>query len=473
MNRKKFRRYIFTGLLSGVIGLSIFGGTEIKAAKNVDIDVKTPKKIPTSKITKVWYRPKPNSGEYQWTEVTNDSGPGYSGTQIVAGKGTRYYFSRFAFLADGKFKYQHHTGYHYVKFLGKYAEPQGVAIVGKYMYVQMTFKTHKYTSSKINRRYGRLVRYNLNTLNKYVNKSGSHAKVVTALEKSNKYRYTLNTKKSKRNKLSKSAGKHLSSNNYRIYKAVTLGPKYYTGHGQSFSYNPYNHYLYNAAYDLKKDNGKKHALKFQKISRKSLKPIYTQRLYLRLRKTVWKKFFYIFPYPAKKTDSYLQIRDLTFDKDGNFYFAKILKGRHKYKSSTARGKKYAKGYRPSKKLASSHYKDYGNSQEVFQGKFKSKSGKAIKSIKIKQVVSNAVGTLSQGLAYSSKGNRLFLVYDDAFMSMPLSRINKKITTKQLNFTVLNSSTTRETENMGITSSGRGYLVFNRPAETARSSKRVK
>ncbi len=48
-----------------------------------------------------------------------------------------------------------------------------------------------------------------------------------------------------------------------------------------------------------------------------------------------------------------------------------------------------------------------------------------------------------------------------------------MTTKDVNFTVLESKYYRESEGMGITSSGYGYMIFNRFAEAARSDRTVK
>jgi len=78
--------------------------------------------------------------------------------------------------------------------------------------------------------------------------------------------------------------------------------------------------------------------------------------------------------------------------------------------------------------------------------------------------------MGQGLAYSNhKGkNRLFLIYDNAFMSIPLNKISK-LKSKQINFTVLKAANYRESEGMGITSSGYGYLIMNRFAEATRSA----
>lgn len=97
-------------------------------------------------------------------------------------------------------------------------------------------------------------------------------------------------------------------------------------------------------------------------------------------------------------------------------------------------------------------------------------GSSPKKVKMMVRISNSIGTMGQGLAYS-KG-RLFLIYDNAFMTMPTKHLSK-LTLKKINFTVLKASNFRESEGMGITSSGHGYLIMNRFAEAARSHGRVK
>jgi hypothetical protein len=97
-------------------------------------------------------------------------------------------------------------------------------------------------------------------------------------------------------------------------------------------------------------------------------------------------------------------------------------------------------------------------------------GSSPKKVKMVVRISNSIGTMGQGLAYS-KG-RLFLIYDNAFMTMPVKHLSK-LTLKKINFTVLKAVHYRESEGMGITSSGKGYLIMNRLAEAARSEKTVK
>lgn len=90
-----------------------------------------------------------------------------------------------------------------------------------------------------------------------------------------------------------------------------------------------------------------------------------------------------------------------------------------------------------------------------------------------QRISNTIGSVQQGMAYSTRTNRIFIIFDNAFMSLPESKLNKKMALKDMSFTVLKSSFYRESEGMGITGSGRGYMVFNRVAETAQSKGSVK
>jgi len=253
----------------------------------VNVSNKNLKKVKTVQVTKKWYRPRARVGGYQVQRTTGKSKK-YNGTQIIAGKGGRYYFSRFAFLADGKPNSKRIKKYHKIALLGKHAEPQGVAIVKfktskkkkkhSYMFVQMSFNKGN------NNRMGRIVRYNLSTLNKYVNKNGKHDKIVKTLRKSKKYMVGLSkTKKGMRKWRAKRkrASHHLSKTEYKIFSAVVIGKKFRMGHGQSFSYNPKNNILYNAVLTTKRDSGNYREFNFQKISMKTLAPSKTWRMLVR------------------------------------------------------------------------------------------------------------------------------------------------------------------------------------------------
>lgn len=470
MSRKFLQRVsILTMLLILVTPL----GAE---AATVNVTVQAAHKVNTLNVTKKWYRPRANKGEYQKQKLTGKSHT-YRG--LVAEKGTHYAFNRYAFLADGRSS----AGYHRIKYLGPRAEPQGVAIVGHYMYIQMTFKRkRKKHESKLhakrvsNKRHGRIVRYNLSVINKFVNKEGKHDKVVRVLVKAKKYMYPLpyNSKSKKgrkqlkiRKKRIKQAKKKLGKKNYKIFSAITLGPKYYTGHGQSFAYNPRDKkHLYNAAYDLSKDTGKKaHAIRINRISRTTLRPDKRWNLKIRLRKTNWVKFLGIklWPYGAKTT-GYLQMHDFTFDRQGRFYFTSKSNKNNPSKSRLKRRKAYKPNSHESTRAT-----DIGRRVYIYQGRLRSRGAR----ISIVQEVSNAIGSISQGMSYSAKKNRIFLIYDSAFMSLSVSKLGTSMSSKKMNFTVLQAKYYRESEGMGITSSGHGYLILNRVAESDRSKTVVK
>jgi len=248
-----------------------------------------------------------------------------------------------------------------------------------------------------------------------------------------------------------------------------------TGHGQSFSYNPkYKKHLYNAAYDLGKDTGKKsHGIRINRISMKLLRPVKRWNLNIRLRKSKWAKFLglKLWPY-GTKTTGYLQMHDLTFDNQGRFYFTSKSNKNNPMKLDKKHPKKNKRnrrrGYRPNSH-ESKRANDVGRQVYIYQGTLGSKSA----SISIVQEVSNAIGSISQGMAFSGKKNRIFLIYDSAFMSLPVNKLGTKMSAKQMNFTVLQSKYYRESEGMGITSSGHGYLILNRVAESVRSGTTVK
>ncbi|MFC6290230.1 hypothetical protein [Levilactobacillus angrenensis] len=437
---------------------------DVNAATVNVVDVKSPKSVNTLKITKRWFRPRANKYERQKVSPVSKN---YRAVRVFPGKGIHYNFSRYAFLVDGKPVNKYIKKYNKIKYIGRYGEPQAVAIVGHYMYVQMSFRHHG------NKRKGRIVKYNLATMDKLINRDGKHDKIVRALQKARKYIYPMSSKskeKAKRGKLKRSAKKHLSKFNYKVYTAVTFGPKFYTGHGQSFSYNPHDKHLYNVAYSLTRDTGKRaHPFKFQKISLKKLKPVKTWKLNVRLRKT--KKILWFFP--ITWTTAYLQIHDLTFDSKGNFYFTRAYSDRKlKKNAKKARLREYAKGYRPGSKYSKTR-NSRGRGLVIYRGKFKRnrKTKKTSISITMVEHVSNAIGYQNQGLAYSGSVKRLFLVYDNAFMSIPISKLNHKMSAKSLNFTVLKNH--RESEGMGIRSNGKGYLVLNRYAEATISKVKVK
>lgn len=424
-------------------------------ASTINIEAKTPKTVNTLSITKKWFRPR--AKPYKGVRLRGSNAK-YAG---VTEKGVHYTFSRYGFLADGKPIYGTH-GYHKIKYIGKYGEPQGVVIYKKYMYVQMTFRHNG------NKRKGRIVRYDLSKLDKLINKNGKHDKIVRALQKARKYMYTLSSSKSKQTKLQHAAHKHLSSYNYKVYSAVRLGPKYYTGHGQGFSFNPHDKHLYNVVYDFKHDYGDAPLpFKFQKISLTKLKPVKTWKINIKLRKTI----HIVGPIKLHSTKQWLHLHNLTFDKAGNFYFTEIQSEKIKIRKKRMGEYTKKKGYKPGSKFGKYRYA-YGDTTTIYRGKF-NKKGTKISSISLVQKITRSIGSQDQGLAYSGSSNKLFLIYDNAFMSIPVKKLNHKMKLKELNFTVLKSNVYRESEGMGIRSGGKGYLVMNRFAEVAKSNKAVR
>ncbi|AYM03498.1 hypothetical protein D8911_11085 [Levilactobacillus brevis] len=435
--------------------------------KTVTIKNSAPKKkVPTLNITKKWYRPRSRPTKYQAQRLTGKNA-NYSGREIVAEKGTQYYLRRYGFLIDGASR----GGYHHIRFIGRHAEPQGVAIVHGKLYIQMTYKhTKKYLRKHRgaqNRRKGRIIKYNLSMLNSIVNKGGKHNKIVLALQKSKKYLYTMHNKKSTRNKRKKLAKKHLSATNYKIYSAVTFGPMYQAGHGQSFAYNAKKKSLYNASYRLASDHDSRsrHPFSLQKISLSKLRPVKVWRLNIRMLR-------YEYNGGNVKAYRYLQMHDLTFDGSNKFYFTQMYGGKQRPKN---RMKMYTKRVNGKKFIPDQNFyrgfnKSVGKSAYIYKGYLTGKSA----HIKLIQKVSNSLGSVSQGLSYgkTKEGSRIFIVYDNAYMSFPIKKLGHKISQKQVNFTVLSSKFHRESEGMGITAQGHGYLIMNRIAEAARTNRTV-
>ncbi|TGD18470.1 hypothetical protein [Levilactobacillus suantsaiihabitans] len=292
--------------------------------------------------------------------------------------------------------------------------------------------------------------------------------------------YVSSTSKSRKRKLRRLAKKHLKPSYFRIYSAVTIGPLFKTGHGQSFAYNPKDKHLYNAAYSLARDRGKKHSITIQKLSMSKLRPIKQWKLFLRIRKKSWIKIFGLkirWPF-TDKTKGYLQLHDLTFDKKGNFYFTKMLgrdtgskvrKMSKRKRTKVQKERRRPKNYKPSRHESSRKYY-YGRTVQVYKGKLSRHSAK----IHAVDQISNAIGTTSQGLSYDGRNNRLFFNYDSSFMTLPVNKLNKKVSmkSKTMHFTVLTRRNYRESEGMGITSDGKGYMIMNRQAESIKSVGKV-
>ncbi|MFD1454313.1 hypothetical protein ACFQ44_01300 [Levilactobacillus lanxiensis] len=465
MINKFYQKVLISGLsLMLILPLDVdaFAKARPTVYATEDIGAGKTKKVNTESITKIWYRPRANKREYQ-REKLSGKNKTYNGKRIIISeKGKHYEFKRFAFLADGKPK---KMKYYKTGILKKNSEVQGVAIIGKNSKAKMyILVTNRRSGKNTNHRYGHILKYNLHTLNKYVNKKGKHDKIVRALVKSRKYMYTTSASKSKKKHLRNKAKDKLTPTNYKIYRSVTIGPRFKAGHGQSFAYNPYDKYLYNAAYWLKKDTGKKHLVTMQRIGLNKLKPVKRWKFYIRIKKKAWHQIWGVkFRWPFQdKNAGYLQIRDLTFDKNGNFYFAKLL-GRNKLKK-----RKRLAIVKPNKH-ESKYANQMGKKVQVYRGRLSSHS------VKISAVhqISNSIGSVSQGLSYRKKGNRLFFIYDSAFMSLPLSKINQKFSRKSMHFTVLTRQYYRESEGMGITSDGDGYLIMNRYAEAVKSVGKVR
>lgn len=341
----KWARIIIATILVSLLVPYGVGAAKKVHTHNVKVSVKVPKMVSTLAISRKWFRPRANSTKYQRVSISGKD-KYYKG--VIAEKGVQYYFKRFAFLADGRSKKSKFK----IPFVTKKTEPQGVAISGHYMYVQMSIRK----SGGNNHRYGRIIRYNLKTLNKAVNKNGKHNQIVKVLHKSRKYVYSLGTKKSTIRKRISLAKKKLNRKDQKIYSAVTIGPKYYTGHGQSFAYNPKDHQLYNAAYSLKSDSGRKsHPFLIQKISKKSLKPVKKWKLNI-YRKIKSKK--------GKSKKQYLQMHTLTFDKAGRFYFSQTYGKQAQVIANRFRGMK--KGYLPNRHQSDRKH-NLGNRMRIYRG----------------------------------------------------------------------------------------------------------
>jgi len=204
----------------------------------------------------------------------------------------------------------------------------------------------------------------------------------------------------------------------KVKKGVKVGPTFKIGHGQSLAYNPKDKYLY-----MWQDDSVSTNLKMLKISPKTLKPV-----------TLYKFSLYYYNHKIKT------LHNLAFDNDGNFYVDQI-------QASVAQSYKFPK-----------------NSIKIISGQI---SGNTVKA-KILLSLKNRPGTYGQSISYNPYTNRLFLVSDGVFYSLPVDKmLQGTITTADLQYTVLN--TKREFEGIAYSSDGKLNLLLVRGPEVLTST----
>ncbi|KZX12184.1 hypothetical protein [Methanobrevibacter curvatus] len=251
---------------------------------------------------------------------------------------------------------------------------------------------------------GFIVRYDMKVLNKEgVNKEGTNAKSLRKIGMLYK------------------SGKKLNAKLTRIAKAVKVGPTFTTGHGQSLSLNPKDGYLY-----MWQDISSSENLKLLKIDPKTLKPAKS----------------YDFKLWNLGSKSYVKgVHDLAFDKYGNFYVEIV--------------------YGASQSLPTGAVK-------IYQGTI---NGNKITAKQAPNVLSRGPGaykqSVGQGIGINPVTNRLFILTDGAFYSMPIDKLMSGTLSKEdMGYTVLN--TKREFESITFDAKGTAYLFVLRGSEILQS-----
>ncbi|KZX16905.1 hypothetical protein MBCUT_04560 [Methanobrevibacter cuticularis] len=212
--------------------------------------------------------------------------------------------------------------------------------------------------------------------------------------------------------------KPLTKQEKRLKKAIKIGPIFKVGHGQSLTLNPKTKSLW-----MWQDaNHNSSILKLMQISKVSLKPL--------------KAYKFSISYNGRKLHQFF---NLAFDKNGNFYMNRNIK------------------------LSSSKFP----SLMIFTGKI-TKNMTNIQ-IKLLTIIKNSPGTYSQSIAINPINNRLYLVSDGVFYSIPINKlINGTLTKNDFHYSVF--STTREFEGITFDNYGKSYLLILRGTEVLKSNR---
>ena len=204
--------------------------------------------------------------------------------------------------------------------------------------------------------------------------------------------------------------KNLTKEQKKIVKGVKKGPIFNIGHGQTLSYNAKTKSLWM----LRDDNPDSTKIKLIHINMKKLKPASIIRFSL-----------------SSEGRKITTPRNLAFDRAGNFYFTK---GTDKksiiiFKNKIIDDKVY------STRLAT---------------------------------ITQRPGTYTQVIGINHVTQRLYIVTDGAFYTVPLVKLNAgTLEPNDLHYTVL--ATKREFEGIAFDSDGKTYLLFIRGTEVLKSN----
>jgi hypothetical protein len=216
-------------------------------------------------------------------------------------------------------------------------------------------------------------------------------------------------------------GGSMNATEKKVKAAIKKGPVFNAGHGQGLSYNPVRDSLFTWSYKAGTDN-----MQLQEIDIATLKV-----------KNTW--VFGMFNVGGKRVVKAKGVFNLDWDSEGNFYFDQVQVS-------------------PSPGTSS-------GSVKIFVGQIK---GKKVTVRALPQTIKHRPGTLDQGLGVNRALNRLYLVSDDAFYSLPLDKaLAGELKKTDMEYTVLDSK--RECEGIKFDEQGRAYMLINSGSEIIRAT----
>ncbi|MCL0312724.1 hypothetical protein M2S00_06355 [Apilactobacillus sp. TMW 2.2459] len=188
-----------------------------------------------------------------------------------------------------------------------------------------------------------------------------------------------------------------------IQKAVQISPLINVGHGQTLSWNPKTQHLYLAQDESLNDLTPGQNNNVTELDPNTLEPI--RQYHFRL----------------QQGGTSMQLHTLTFDNDGNAYIGR------------KRGANYV----------------------IFKGRLDTNN---INFKPVGQMLNWWKGAANQCLSYNAANNRLYVVSNDAIVSVPVDKLGSGVLVNDdVHYTTFNTG--REFEGLGFDSSGRGYMLM--------------
>jgi hypothetical protein len=204
-------------------------------------------------------------------------------------------------------------------------------------------------------------------------------------------------------------GNRLTDDQKLLKKAIKIGPIFNTGHGQSLTYNPQTKSLW-----MWQDDGVGDKAKLMQINNHTLLPEKTYKVSAELKNRTIKSF-----------------KNLAFDSEGNFYA-----------DYTRRTTSNPNGY-----------------STIFAGKIINGSVNMTPLLTIK----NRPGTHSQSVGVNRVNNKLYLVSDSVFYTIPVDKLREgNLSQEDFGYHVFDTG--REFEGICFDSDGIAYLLVLRGTE---------